>query len=309
MSAEAASTIEILSCASCGIAGAVDMKLKDCSACKLVKYCGVECQRKHRPKHKKECKKRAAELRDEILFKQPESRHNGDCPICCLPLPLGVSVTTMMTCCGKVVCGGCYYANQQRATELLKSRCPFCRQPEPDSEEEQLQYIKKRIEANDSYAMKEMGLFCLHDREDHKSAIEYLSKAAGLGDASAHYQLAIMYNNGNFVEKDEKKHLYHLEEAAIGGHANARYNLGIVEGEKKRYDRAIRHHIIAANLGHDNSLELLKKNYVNGYVTKEEFASALRAHKAAVDATKSSQREEGEAYLRMRREERKHGCF
>eukprot|EP00984_Skeletonema_dohrnii_P035791 scaffold35973_cov122-Skeletonema_dohrnii-CCMP3373.AAC.2 len=32
--------------------------------------------------HKKECKKRAAEFRDELLFKQPESCHEGDCPIC-----------------------------------------------------------------------------------------------------------------------------------------------------------------------------------------------------------------------------------
>ena len=65
-------TIKVECCASCGIAGVDDVKLKDCSACHLVKYCGIECQKEHRPKHKKECKKRAAELRDEILFKQPE---------------------------------------------------------------------------------------------------------------------------------------------------------------------------------------------------------------------------------------------
>eukprot|EP00984_Skeletonema_dohrnii_P009620 scaffold3685_cov132-Skeletonema_dohrnii-CCMP3373.AAC.1 len=33
-------------------------------------------------------------------------------------------------------------------------------------------------------------------------------------------------------------------------------------------------------------------------VTKEDFAVALRAHQAAVDATKSPQREEGEDFLR-----------
>mmetsp|Transcript_8934 Transcript_8934/g.15178 ORF Transcript_8934/g.15178 Transcript_8934/m.15178 type:complete len:93 (-) Transcript_8934:217-495(-) len=65
-------------CAACGIAGADDIKLKKCTACKSVRYCGVKCQKEHRPKHKKECKNRAAELRDEILFKQPESRDLGD---------------------------------------------------------------------------------------------------------------------------------------------------------------------------------------------------------------------------------------
>ena len=50
-------------CASCGTAGGDDIKLMKCTGCYLVKYCGVECQKEHRPKHKKECKKRAAELR------------------------------------------------------------------------------------------------------------------------------------------------------------------------------------------------------------------------------------------------------
>eukprot|EP00984_Skeletonema_dohrnii_P017230 scaffold7802_cov115-Skeletonema_dohrnii-CCMP3373.AAC.1 len=68
-------------CASCGIAEVDDIKLKKCTACYLVKYCSVKCQRNHRPQHKRACKKRAAELRDEILFKQPESRDLGDCPI------------------------------------------------------------------------------------------------------------------------------------------------------------------------------------------------------------------------------------
>ena len=63
-------------------------------------------------------------------------------------------------------------------------------------------------------------------------------------------------------------------------------------------DRAVKHFIIAAKLGDDDSLDALKKGYKKGYVSKEDFAAALRAHQAAVDATKSPQREEGEAFLR-----------
>lgn len=76
-------------CASCGTAAAAhDIQLKKCAACHLVRYCSVSCQRDHRPQHKRECKKRAAELRDELLLKQPESSYLGDCPICCLPLSI-----------------------------------------------------------------------------------------------------------------------------------------------------------------------------------------------------------------------------
>jgi hypothetical protein len=75
-------------CASCGKAAIDDIKLKNCPDCDLVKYCSDDCQEKHREQHEEECKKRAAELRDRDLFTPPEESHLGDCPICCLPLPL-----------------------------------------------------------------------------------------------------------------------------------------------------------------------------------------------------------------------------
>ena len=67
------------------------------------------------------------------------------------------------------------------------------------------------------------------------------------------------------------------------------------EGRNGRIDRAVKHWIIAANLGHDGSIRELKNCYMNGYVSKEDFATALRAHQAAVDATKSPQRDAAEA--------------
>jgi len=72
-----------LICANCGKGEESTGSLKACTACKLVKYCNRECQIAHRPQHKKECRKRVAELHDEALFKQPPLEH-GDCPICFL---------------------------------------------------------------------------------------------------------------------------------------------------------------------------------------------------------------------------------
>ena len=61
-------------CANCGAAEVEGngVKLRSCSACHLVKYCSFKCQGEHRSKHKRECKKRVAELRDEILFKHSQ---------------------------------------------------------------------------------------------------------------------------------------------------------------------------------------------------------------------------------------------
>ena len=46
------------SCASCGIKEDGDTKFEICTACKSVRYCGVECQKKHRLKHKNVAKRR-----------------------------------------------------------------------------------------------------------------------------------------------------------------------------------------------------------------------------------------------------------
>eukprot|EP00984_Skeletonema_dohrnii_P028893 scaffold19089_cov156-Skeletonema_dohrnii-CCMP3373.AAC.6 len=148
----------------------------------------------------------------------------------------------------------------------------------------------KRVAANDPVAMTRIGKNS-YNEGDYGTAFEYFTKAAELGDVEAHYNLSFMYRRGEGVEKDEKKGLYHLVEAAIAGHPDARYDLAVNEGRNGRIDRAVKHFIIAANLGDDNSIQALKGCYKYGDVSKEDFAAALRAHQAAVDATKSPQRE------------------
>ena len=281
---------EVMLCASCGIAGSDDIKLMKCTACYLVKYCSVICQKNHRPQHKKECKKRAAELRDELLFKQTESSCYGDCPICMIPLPLDESKSMLATCCSKMICKGCNYANKKREYEgRLQEKCAFCRTVVPSSDEEENEQWIKRIEVNDPFAICEMGIK-RRDEGDYEAAIKYLTSAAALGDVRAHYQLSCLYGEGKGVEKDEKKFLHHLEKAAIGGHPDARHNLACKEGQSGQYDRAMKHYIIAANLGHDKSMGALKQAYKARFISKEDFAAALRGHHAAIEATKSPQR-------------------
>ena len=276
-------------CASCGKAEGDDIQLRTCTACKSARYCSVTCQRNHRPKHKKACKKRAAELRDEILFKQPESSYLGDCPICCLPLPLDEAKSAFNDCCSKIVCKGCIYANFKRTKEEgFEVTCPFCR---ASAEEDPQKLYMKRIQANDPSSLAHLGVTRFLEG-NYAEALKYSSKAAELGYAQAHYHLSFMYQKGQGVEKDLKKALYHLEEAAIGGHPYARYNLGHFEEEKGRYERAAKHYIIGANLGDDDSMQQLKEVYKDELVSEEDFASVLRAHHAAVDAMKSQQRDE-----------------
>ena len=106
-----------------------------------------------------------------------------------------------------------------------------------------------------------------------------------------------------------------MEEAAIGGHRDARFNLGNHEGIRGNYVKAMKHKLIAAKLGDDNALEQMKKLMETGLlvskedfkelmeqgliVSKEDYEAALRGHKAALDATKSEQRDAAEKYYRF----------
>lgn len=264
-------------CASCGIAEVDNIRLlQDCTACNLVRFCSIECQREHSLQHKHDCcsTKRVlttAESRDEILFKQPERTHDGDCPICLIPLSIDLNKSTMMACCSKVICIGCDYAIQIREVEdRLDSICPFCREHIPTSQEEADRNRMKRIEVNDPVAIRQMGArYC--SEGDYKSAFQYYTKAAELGDVGAHYELSLMYRDGKVVEKDKEKELYLLEQAAIRGHPFARHNLGCAEWKNDRHDRAMKHFIIAAKLGHDNSLGALKLGFQRGLVSKEDL--------------------------------------
>ena len=285
-------------CASCGKAAVDDVKLKKC-ACDIVKYCSVDCQKNHRPQHKKACKKQLAQIRDDELFTQNEISHLGECPICCLPLPLGQGKSKMNACCSQRICLGCAHANEKREVEQgLEPRCAYCREVVPITDEDIESNSKKRFKANDPVAITEMGFKC-YDEGDFDGAVEYWTRAAGLGHETAHYNLSMLYTKGEGVDRNKKKAMYHLEEAAIRGHPNARYGLAYAEELNGMTERAMRHYIIAAKLGDDGALEAVKKGYQGGDVSKEDFEAALRGHQAAVDATKSELREEAYAWFKQ----------
>ena len=88
-----------------------------------------------------------------------------------------------------------------------------------------------------------------------------------------------------------------FEEAAIGGHPIARFNLGIHEYNNGNVERAVKHWSIAATQGDDESIKALMEMFKGGFVSKEELAAALRAHKAAADEIDSAERVKAEEFF------------
>ncbi|EJK56578.1 hypothetical protein THAOC_23507, partial [Thalassiosira oceanica] len=194
-------------CANCGKHGSNTVKLKNCTACRLVKYCGVDCQRAHRKQHKKACKQRAAELKDEQLYGRGLERPEGDfCPICTLPIPLPMDRhSTCSACCMQRICDGCAMAAKKRGL----FDCPFCRTPYPDNDDDTLAMIRARVAKKDPIAINDLGESCYlgtnGQQKDMPRAIAQWTKAAELGSLKALFNLGISYENGDGVEQDKAR--------------------------------------------------------------------------------------------------------
>ena len=284
------------SCASCGKEGG---NLNTCNKCKMVKYCNAACKKKHRSKHKKACERRVAELHDEELFK--EHPPTEDCPICFLPLPLEGQVS-FKSCCGKRICSGCRYAMMEEARGRGKiSLCAFCREPNPSSDEEIITQTKKLMEAGNAHAFYNLaGWYANGDHgvpQDYEKSNELYQRAGELGFSEAYYNLAISYDNGDGVEVDENKARHFYELAAMNGDVDARHNLGCLEGKAGNHHRACKHFILAARAGYKRSLENVKEGFMNGIVTKDEYANTLRAYQSRQDEMKSDDRNKYEEAL------------
>ena len=72
---------------------------------------------------------------------------------------------------------------------------------------------------------------------------------------------------------DKKKAKYYWELAAINGDLNARHNLGCMEGNAGSHHRAMKHFTLAARAGFKDSLDNVKKGFMRGLVTKDEYAN------------------------------------
>ena len=195
-----------------------------------------------------------------------------------------------------------YHNALREKTENLDKKCIFCRVVHDGSRGKDvvMKKYKKRAEANDPFGLSQVAQDH-YKKGEFKSALKMNEMAAALGDADAQFELAKMYRKGQGVEQNNEMEKFYLVRAAVAGHPHARFNLGIYEYRNYMFDRAAKHLIIAANQGLDPAIPALKNGYTNGWVSKEDFAAALRAHKAAVDETKSPQREEAENIMRKMR--------
>lgn len=329
------------SCAACGKS---DGPLKRCSACRSVRYCGVDCQRSHRPEHRKKCKEisnaakvytaikeadRTVELKllaieikendlnDPDLFKSPPKT---DCAICMLPMPIyHCKDCQYFSCCGKLICIGCYLESERRvfiknvrrensrridpeyepfSSPPLDSLCPFCRETTaPESNQAYFERLERRIEeGNDKLAMFQLAV--AHKIGSHgvvadpAKHLDLLRRAADLGSAEACFSLSSIYCTSSCgIEKDLIRMNQYNKVAAKLGHVEARFSMGATAHTVGLIRLAHRHWVISAGRGHDESLNRLKIEYSEGRITEGKWLEIKAMHKEGREEMTSPARE------------------
>jgi tetratricopeptide (TPR) repeat protein len=307
-------------CANCGEDGGIS--LKACKSCMLVKYCNADCQRKHWPKHKKECKQRAAELRDEALF-EDELPAKEECPICLVPMPhqliacvslppatissvpvndfgcaneelAGKATEIYYSCCGKSICRGCLHSFEKSGNI---GTCAFCKTERlSKTDEEIVEELMKRVSANDAGAICALASSYVHGQlglpQDRARAMELYARAAELKFSKAHYFLGAIYKDGGNLKKAK----FHYETAAMAGHEVARYFLGYLEYKLGNKERAVKHWKIAASSGDYSAMYTLRSVFEQGAVSRNAIDSILTAYNNSCTEMRSEARD---AYIRM----------
>ena len=143
------------------------------------------------------------------------------------------------------------------------------------------------------YAQGEYGL-----PQDHQKANELYLKGGELGSANGYYNLGNSYDVGRGVAIDKKKAIHYWELAAMNGHIKARYNLGCLEGNSGNHRRAMKHFKMSAKAGDEMSLSTVKRRFIKGFVSKDEYADTLRAYQKQQNEMKSDERNKTEAFYR-----------
>jgi len=303
-------------CAECGKEEDGNVSLKRCKSCNLVKYCDAACQRNHWPKHKKTCKQRAAELRDEALFKDPPAKE--DCLICFIPMPIKLICCASLppatissvpiadlafaneelaekdmqpyySCCGKSICQGCVHSFYKSGNI---DKCPFCNAEVNISTGRKVEEMMKRVAANDPTSIFMLGNYYLDGigglHQDAEKAKEHWTQAAKFGSNKAHFALGRFYEEGGDITKAK----FHYEVAAMTGHDSARYNLGVMDGHSGNIERALKHLRIAASAGHYKAMHNLRKSFEGGFVSRESIEATLTAYNNSCAEMRSEARDD-----------------
>ena len=146
----------------------------------------------------------------------------------------------------------------------VERTCPYCREKVEVSDAETLQRIQKSMSLGDAGAFARMAacyICCeLGLARDMEMEYKLLLRAIELGSAGACLLVARHYGH----EHESLGHdcsmstEYLIKVGAKRGHIDSRYYLGLEELDRGNIELAVKHLMISAAAGHDDSLKLIR---------------------------------------------------
>ena len=125
--------------------------------------------------------------------------------------------------------------------------------------------------------------FEAYNQQDYKTAYKEWFPLAEQGNASAQFNLGLMYENGSGVKKDAVQAVAWYRKAAEQGYARAQSNLGVMyengSGVKKDAVQAVAWYRKAAEQGYASAQSNLGWMYENGIGVKKDLQKALLWYK------------------------------
>jgi TPR repeat protein len=90
----------------------------------------------------------------------------------------GKATEHYFVCCGKGVCGGCIHSCRESGND---HKCPFCNSEGGKTDEEQVEQIMKRVDANDPASIYLLARYYYYGglngvQQDHAKAMELFTK-------------------------------------------------------------------------------------------------------------------------------------
>ena len=170
---------------------------------------------------------------------------------------------------------------------LRQPALPISSQPAPPVSSAHKDY-EKAAAKGDASAMFNLGVLYHNGQgvvQDYVKAREWYEKAAANGDASAMFNLGVLYDNGFGVAQDYAKARAWYEKAAAKGQASAMFNLGLLyhngHGVAQDYAMAREWFGKAADEGNASAMFNLGVFYDEGFGVAQDYAKAREWYEKA----------------------------
>ena len=142
----------------------------------------------------------------------------------------------------------------------------------------------------------EMGL-----RQDKAEGLKWYHRAVEAGSGKAAYLIGNLYLTGDGVDQDEDIALDYIQKAADLGNVFAFHVVGMILVNKGDIEDGMLNYrkAVICGMSDDGLFNTLRSGFREEYVTKEEYAFTLREHQKACNEVKS---DGSEAYKSIRSE-------